>query len=579
MIGIVSTGLVVQPTREREALLNRPGRYGCVILDEAHKARRKVLDEDSSKAIGNRLLEFMREIAGRAENVLLGTATPIQLEPIELWDLMDVLGRGADHVLGDSQSVWRKDPSVTLDYVLGRKEAPADILMRFELIANPLASSGERPSALFEAIRSDLGLPDDAVSAKGRFKYTSTPTRDALDTDFPEALRWSNPFVLHTVLRKRSMIENKIDPRTGDLFIRRVAVVSHPPATVTDADFSQGALRMPLVFREAYDEAARFCDLIGQRVTGGGFLKTILLRRIGSTVSAGLATARKMLDRPDEEEEDGDATPTEAAREQIKSLTADERSALENVVRYLEALDGKPDGDPKGRIIARFLTERPDNGDPAWLDHGCIVFSQYYASAQWLAQRLAAMLPSERIGLYGGGGRSKVFHQGETVKADRDAIKAEVAKGRIRLLIATDAACEGLNLQALGTLVNLDLPWNPAKLEQRKGRIQRIGQARDTVDVLNLRYADSVEDRVFDALSSRFQNLWDMFGQFPDALEDDWTKAILTSREEARKFIVSVPKLSQFDLRYQSSVEGGNWEGCAKVLAREDILAAMSRAW
>ena len=165
------------------------------------------------------------------------------------------------------------------------------------------------------------------------------------------------------------------------------------------------------------------------------------------------------------------------------------------------------------------------------------------------------------------------------MKLDRDTIKAEVAKRRIRLLVATDAACEGLNLQALGTLVNLDLPWNPAKLEQRKGRIQRIGQSRDTVDILNLRYADSVEDRVFDALSSRFQNLWDMFGQFPDALEDDWTQAILTSREEARKFIAAAPKVNQFDLRYQSSVEGGDWEGCAKVLAREDILAALSRSW
>jgi len=230
-------------------------------------------------------------------------------------------------------------------------------------------------------------------------------------------------------------------------------------------------------------------------------------------------------------------------------------------------------------MIEHYLTGGAPGGGTPWLKHGCIVFSQFYDSAHWLAQALAGLLPGERIGLYGGGGRSMVLHEGGTVKLDRDTIKGEVAKGRIRLLIATDAACEGLNLQTLGTLVNLDLPWNPAKLEQRKGRIQRIGQARDTVDILNLRYFDSVEDRVFDALSSRFQNLWDMFGQFPDALEDDWTQAILTSREEARKFISSVPKSNQFDMRYQSSVEGGDWEGCAKVLSRSDILAAMSKAW
>ena len=313
MVGIVSTGLIVQPTREREALLNRPGHYGCVVLDEAHKARREDLNDQSPRAAGNNLLEFMREIAGRAENVILGTATPIQVAPIELWDLLDVLGRGADHVLGDRNSRWRLAPAEVLDYVLGRKEASNDPLKRFELVANPLPPPGERPSTLFGAIRSDLNLPDDAVSATGRFRDTSAATRDALETDFPETLRWSNPFVLHTVLRKRSMIENKIDPRTGDLHIRRVTVAAHPPASLTDDDFSQGALRMPLVFREAYDEAARFCGLISQRVRGGGFLKTILLRRIGSTVTAGLSTARKMLDRPGDEDEEGDAPATEAS--------------------------------------------------------------------------------------------------------------------------------------------------------------------------------------------------------------------------------------------------------------------------
>jgi superfamily II DNA/RNA helicase len=67
-----------------------------------------------------------------------------------------------------------------------------------------------------------------------------------------------------------------------------------------------------------------------------------------------------------------------------------------------------------------------------------------------------------------------------------------VQRGELRLLLGTDAASEGLNLQRLGALINLDLPWNPTRLEQRKGRIQRIGQLRDTVRVYNMRYQDSV---------------------------------------------------------------------------------------
>ncbi len=71
------------------------------------------------------------------------------------------------------------------------------------------------------------------------------------------------------------------------------------------------------------------------------------------------------------------------------------------------------------------------------------------------------------------------MHNGVFTSAPRDLIKERVRKGEIRVLIGTDAASEGLNLQRLGTLINLDLPWNPSRLEQRKGRIQRIGQLRE----------------------------------------------------------------------------------------------------
>jgi len=66
----------------------------------------------------------------------------------------------------------------------------------------------------------------------------------------------------------------------------------------------------------------------------------------------------------------------------------------------------------------------------------------------------------------------------------------------------TDAAIEGLNLQRLGTLFNLDT-LEPTRLEQRKGRIQRIGQIRDEVWFYNMRYRDSVEDRLHGLLSER----------------------------------------------------------------------------
>jgi hypothetical protein len=63
-------------------------------------------------------------------------------------------------------------------------------------------------------------------------------------------------------------------------------------------------------------------------------------------------------------------------------------------------------------------------------------------------------------------------------------------------------ACEGLNLQRLGSQMNVDMPWNPSRLEQRKGRIQRIGQLRDVIHVVNMRYpAEIVQEWPVDLLN------------------------------------------------------------------------------
>jgi SNF2 family DNA or RNA helicase len=87
-IAIVSTGLIVHESPESRLLLER--RFGTVVLDEAHKARRRGgLGENKDES--NNLLDFMLRIGPRTRNLLLGTATPIQTNVHELWDLMRIL--------------------------------------------------------------------------------------------------------------------------------------------------------------------------------------------------------------------------------------------------------------------------------------------------------------------------------------------------------------------------------------------------------------------------------------------------------------------------------------------------------
>ena len=120
-IAIVSTGLIFHNSEEREHLLKR--RYGTVILDEAHKARGR-------GGLGNRdneptnLLDFMLKIGSRTRHLLLGTATPIQTDVRELWDLLRVLSGDAEFVLGrETFGRWR-DIDQALPLVKGETDVP-----------------------------------------------------------------------------------------------------------------------------------------------------------------------------------------------------------------------------------------------------------------------------------------------------------------------------------------------------------------------------------------------------------------------------------------------------------------------
>src|SRR5262249_15156660 len=67
------------------------------------------------------------------------------------------------------------------------------------------------------------------------------------------------------------------------------------------------------------------------------------------------------------------------------------------------------------------------------------------------------------------------------------------------VLLCTDAAAEGLNFQFCGVLINYDMPWNPMRVEQRIGRIDRLGQRYPNIQIINLHYADTAEADVYQA--------------------------------------------------------------------------------
>lgn len=214
----------------------------------------------------------------------------------------------------------------------------------------------------------------------------------------------------------------------------------------------------------------------------------------------------------------------------------------------------------------------------AWL----YCLSQYYDTAYSVGGELARLLAGEPVAVYAGAGKSGIFKEQDFASVEREDIKTAVKKHDIRLLVATDAACEGLNLQTLGTLINIDLPWNPSRLEQRLGHIKRFGQARHTVDMLNLVYHDTQDEKIYQVLSHRMKDKFDIFGGLPDTIDDQWIENVEKLGEMMDEYIHLRKKARDvFEMRYQETIDPDKdrWELCSRVLARKDVIEKLSEAW
>lgn len=570
-IGIISTGLMLRDSLEKQYLLGLRGGYGLVILDEAHKARTR---QGMGKNAGtpNELLAFIREIAARSDHVLLGTATPIQTKREDLWDLIRVLHQGkGNFVLGSDFAAWH-DPQKIIP-ILSGENSVTNPEYAWQLLRSPMPTVGSTQDGqarrLYSMIRQDLALQQGEWQA-GAYAELSEDARDelemALETKVSGAsfFQRENPFVRHVVLRKRKTLEEA-------KLLKAIAVDIHPDHTLARDEqkfhvlFEGLALRTSDDFREAYGHARLFGKALAKNGRGSGFMKNLMEQRICSSIVAGINTATALLhgETVSEESDDGDV--------HVKIQSDDEQVALERLLNRLKRVEA----DPKLRAILHYLEVE------GWRELGCIIFSQYYDTARWVADELAQRYPNEAIGLYAGAGRSRLYRTGESVAIERETLKRMVADRQLRVMVATDAACEGLNLQTLGTLINVDLPWNPTKLEQRIGRIKRFGQSRDKVDMLNLVNEQTVDEKVYERLSERMRDRFDLFGSLPDTIKDEWIDNIENFGELMDQYIDAQRNETGFDLRYNCTLQStdSDWRDCAQVLSRRDFETLMRKAW
>ncbi len=150
---------------------------------------------------------------------------------------------------------------------------------------------------------------------------------------------------------------------------------------------------------------------------------------------------------------------------------------------------------------SKFEKLRDALGDPDHAGEKFIIFTEHRDTAYFLVRRLEGLGFTGQVALIHGG--MPYQERERQVEFFRRPLSADGAN----FLVATDAAGEGINLQFCWLMVNYDIPWNPARLEQRMGRIHRYGQSHDPVVIINLVAGSTREGRVLKTLLDKLETI------------------------------------------------------------------------
>lgn len=261
--------------------------------------------------------------------------------------------------------------------------------------------------------------------------------------------------------------------------------------------------------RLASSPQAIYTSLSRRRKKLDARLDELKLKVRADTLRENLAeyTVTKKLDLPDnldEAEEELSAEEYEAYSEQVvdQATAAETIPELEAEIIILRGLESdaaavvQSGKDRKWEEFSRLLQDTPEMRAADGRQRKLIVFTEHRDTLSYLLMRVRGLLGREE---------AVVTIHGGTNRDDRRKIQEEFRNNPdVQVLIATDAAGEGVNLQNANLMVNYDLPWNPNRMEQRFGRIHRIGQ-REVCHLWNLVAAQTREGQVFQTLLHKLE--------------------------------------------------------------------------
>ena len=459
--------------------------WDLIIVDEAHHARRQ---RSGNRVTETNLFRLTAELTARPEfarrGVLFLTATPMQLQRHELFSLVEML----NPVLFASEADFVKHVQE-----LGGLNKLVEDLTRdgstHELIRRATIFLGDRIAELQGADVSEL-----VESLRGRHRLSEV------------------------LIRNRRSVLGGFLPRKA---FRWEVTITKDEQAVQEA--------MDEIIAEGYREAERTSR------NAVGFLMVIWQKLAASSSRA----LRKSLHRRRARLADGVAPPaisTEDAEDELSNDTevsdivsglstalTNEINSIDSVIELLSRIGI----DSKAATLIAKLRELFDEDPNAKV----IVFTEFRETQQMLVE----LCNEQRWS-------SHIFHgQLDPIQKD-DAIESFRVGIGPQILVSTEAGGEGRNFQFAHILVNYDLPWNPMRVEQRIGRIDRIGQEHP-VTIFNFHVDGTIEGRILDVLEKRIHLFEESVGGLDPILgeaEADIRAALRQTKEERVKALESV---------------------------------------
>ncbi|MCY4093967.1 MAG: SNF2-related protein [Gammaproteobacteria bacterium] len=461
-----------------ELAVNEPV-IDLLIIDEAHYLRNP---ETQTAALGT----LLREVSS---NIVLLSATPINNRQEDLFQLLRLVDPDSFESPDQfPQVISANEPLIAArDLALDPDSEGSQILTQLQKAKNhPLLANSQQ---LRDILSQDLS-----------FRYLEETSNRIKLADRIERVN----LLRHSVSRTRKVEVNewKVERDAKSHFVE------------LDPDGIE---------RQFYDKVTRAVRSYALlKDVGDGFLLSPPQRQMSSCM---YAAARSWSDRT--------RTLDDASKLLYEDLGADDyldQSKAGPLIEFIaeSALPGLDiealrEHDTKfdrfRQIVESYLDSYPDEK--------IIVFSYFKATLGYLEERLSTQGISTRI-----------LH-GDVAENKQTVIEDFQNSHDARILLTSEIASEGVDLQFCSLIVNYDLPWNPMKIEQRIGRIDRIGQKSDKVLIHNLGYADSIDERIYELLLEKL-NIFNraiggmevVLGELINKLTSDLMRLDLSREEE-----------------------------------------------